>query len=219
MRRHLLRGLFCVLASVLVLFTSVFLAAVAWKQEQTQVGPAPVERNGVHGYAYLDPEHLFWSGEDFNLPTGSKHGPDGPRPWVTGQEDAPRVMLRVTTRSFGWPFRALEYNLKLYWVHVPETYYRGTRETEVHDALVVRLPRSGSPVNVPVGVRGWSAVLDIASYTAALYVGMAAFLIARSVRRRRNGRCRACGYDRGGLVIDTACPECGTAPAAARSAG
>lgn len=39
-------------------------------------------------------------------------------------------------------------------------------------------------------------------------------VVCRTLRRRR-GRCAACGYDRGGLHADAACPECGTRVAVA----
>jgi hypothetical protein len=38
------------------------------------------------------------------------------------------------------------------------------------------------------------------------------FAFARRRARRVKGRCAACGYDRGGLPNDAACPECGKAP-------
>jgi len=37
------------------------------------------------------------------------------------------------------------------------------------------------------------------------------FGFARRRARRAKGRCVACGYDRGGLLNDAVCSECGTA--------
>jgi hypothetical protein len=46
--------------------------------------------------------------------------------------------------------------------------------------------------------------------TAGVLLGMVeGFAFARRRVRRANGRCAGCGYDRGGLAKDAACPECG----------
>ncbi|HYE62533.1 MAG TPA: hypothetical protein VD997_11115, partial [Phycisphaerales bacterium] len=47
-----------------------------------------------------------------------------------------------------------------------------------------------------------------------LYAGVTLGLIegvafTRRRRRRNKGRCPSCGYDRGGIAVDAACPECG----------
>jgi hypothetical protein len=38
------------------------------------------------------------------------------------------------------------------------------------------------------------------------------FAFARRRVRRAKGRCPSCGYDRGGLAKNAACPECGGKP-------
>ncbi|HYE63247.1 MAG TPA: hypothetical protein VD997_14725 [Phycisphaerales bacterium] len=47
-----------------------------------------------------------------------------------------------------------------------------------------------------------------------LYAGVTLGLVegvafTRRRRRRNKGRCPSCGYDRGGIAVDAACPECG----------
>lgn len=38
-----------------------------------------------------------------------------------------------------------------------------------------------------------------------------------SARRRRAGQCSKCGYDRGGLAVESPCPECGAAGSVAEA--
>jgi hypothetical protein len=47
---------------------------------------------------------------------------------------------------------------------------------------------------------------------AAILITIPAWILdARARRRARAGLCRTCHYDRGGLPLDTVCPECGSA--------
>ena len=55
---------------------------------------------------------------------------------------------------------------------------------------------------------------DAALYGAVLASPVLAFRVWRRVRRRRRGRCVACGYDLSGLAPGGACPECGKGVAA-----
>jgi len=48
---------------------------------------------------------------------------------------------------------------------------------------------------------------------AALVVLLLGWPEARAVYRRKCHRCPVCGYERGGLVLDAICPECGAASA------
>jgi len=51
----------------------------------------------------------------------------------------------------------------------------------------------------------------------ALLAGPAGLLLLGvPTRRKQQGACPACGYDRAGLTADTACPECGAGPAGVR---
>jgi hypothetical protein len=45
---------------------------------------------------------------------------------------------------------------------------------------------------------------------AVVFLGLVqGFAFARRRVRRANGRCPSCGYDRAGITMDVACPECG----------
>jgi hypothetical protein len=59
-----------------------------------------------------------------------------------------------------------------------------------------------------------SRVFSLPLWMALAVLGTPCWLgIARAVRagrRRRRGRCAACGYDRRGIAVESACPECGT---------
>ena len=61
----------------------------------------------------------------------------------------------------------------------------------------------------------WSGLLiNIVVYALAWGVLLFALGWVRRARRRANGRCTGCGYDRAGLAPHAACPECGvTSPA------
>ena len=65
---------------------------------------------------------------------------------------------------------------------------------------------------VPIGI-AWGGLAGNASLFALAigitHLGIASIL---RVRRARRGLCSGCGYNRGGLTSDAACPECGSKP-------
>jgi hypothetical protein len=56
--------------------------------------------------------------------------------------------------------------------------------------------------------------INAVAWGMALFVVMRGGALARGAIRRRRGRCPMCGYDRAGLGVGAACPECGRAATA-----
>lgn len=63
------------------------------------------------------------------------------------------------------------------------------------------------------------AMVNTAVYGGAWWVVLFVPGVVRRWRRRRRGRCVACGYDRRGIGVEAVCPECGDHEPAARAAG
>jgi hypothetical protein len=105
----------------------------------------------------------------------------------------------------GWPARAMREVL------LSE---QGNLNALHHSAYFLELPLTdgrGNPVCVTVPMRILPLGFTLNTLLAAgvlLGVGEG-FSFARRRARRAKGRCAACGYDRGGLAGDAACPECG----------
>ncbi|MFO0857474.1 MAG: hypothetical protein U0640_08995 [Phycisphaerales bacterium] len=64
---------------------------------------------------------------------------------------------------------------------------------------VVAVSMNGTAYNIPL----WPFVLISIAATAAAWR-----MDTLAQRRNRQGKCKACGYDRGGLAAGAPCPEC-----------
>ncbi len=82
--------------------------------------------------------------------------------------------------------------------------------------IVQIFPRAS--FGLPFSTMGWTFVPLWIPFLVSAVATLAIWKWPDSaVRRRRSGRCVECGYDRRGLVVGAACPECGAAaPAAAK---
>lgn len=132
----------------------------------------------------------------------------------------------VVDEAVGWPFRSLAYSLKYFRAldesePTPDPLPPGTRSGRVliipvaasalrADALQAWFPHRGYlPTRILwpgflVNTLFWSAVI------ASPFWLRRGFVAWRCFRRRRAGRCSACGYARAGLAADKPCPECGS---------
>jgi hypothetical protein len=69
---------------------------------------------------------------------------------------------------------------------------------------------SGPPrETLPVRILTIAFTLNALLTAGVAFIAMEGTALARRRMRHRKGRCTACGYDRGGLTVDVACPECG----------
>ncbi|MFI4915897.1 MAG: hypothetical protein ACIAS6_05240 [Phycisphaerales bacterium JB060] len=62
-------------------------------------------------------------------------------------------------------------------------------------------------------------LLNTLFYALLLFIAWRGPGVVRRAVRRRRGRCVGCGYDRGGLDADAACPECGAGAGARVATG
>jgi hypothetical protein len=121
------------------------------------------------------------------------------RVWHIFYSEGPGRTLSLT--DFGWPFHSMH----------------GARGSPLYDLIrrstLLRPPSWLLPnercLGLPVTVlpRGFAINTLIA---AGVVLGLVeGFAFARGRVRRAKGRCPSCGYDRKGLAMDAACPECG----------
>lgn len=120
-------------------------------------------------------------------------------------ESAYTLMLR----QWGWPMRSLEYQ----WTHtqpmlVNVWLFKPPAEASLRTGLPVStsITRSPERTHLPLMPVWPGFVVNSLFYAAVAGAILFAPGAVRRARRRRRGRCLACGYDVRGL--DT-CPECG----------
>ncbi|QKK09756.1 MAG: hypothetical protein HND58_17360 [Planctomycetota bacterium] len=123
--------------------------------------------------------------------------------------DNPLGMVQI--EASGWPFRAFWYEFRP--VRSGQSIHgmSASGAIEIRDQSVERpVFRMKYPLVLPVRPLPFGFLANTIFY-ALLFVGLHQFVgWGRRVRRRRRGRCAACGYDLTGL--DGACPECGSEP-------
>jgi hypothetical protein len=71
------------------------------------------------------------------------------------------------------------------------------------------LSAAGEPVYLPFRILPLGFTLNTLLAAGVLLGLSEGFAFARRRVRRAKGRCPACGYDRAGITMDVACPECG----------
>jgi hypothetical protein len=126
----------------------------------------------------------------------------------------------LPVRDAGWPLRSLRSVVRAY--HDPAD-RNGYGPALSYPALPIgELVRRGYPTDrLPawLGARPWRRVplvpqpvgfgVDSVVFAGMWWVGLTAPVALVRRRRRRLGRCAACGYELGGLET---CPECGATP-------
>jgi hypothetical protein len=124
----------------------------------------------------------------------------------------PDRLCWISRTEAGWPMRCW-WGAEGCLARAPATggYTRLTaRAVKAPDAMRTYF----GPEWYPIGIHPLPFIANTLFY-AALPMGVwLAIGPVRRWRRRRAGRCPACGYDRAGLAASAVCPECGHAPAA-----
>lgn len=147
----------------------------------------------------LDPDELVPSWAPLDAPTPQFEAllPDA--------RDADEVALeRRVLHAAGWPCRA-------FWCEGYRAVWIGGRAPDVIDTtwfIHTRTPTSSSVIRrlIPLRPVWWGLALDTAFYATILGGAGWGLGIARRARRRRRGRCAACGHVLHGVAV---CPECG----------
>jgi len=132
--------------------------------------------------------------------------PEGFPRWVPfpafGSPDA--YTSEVRAFGFGWPMLAVRNEL---W-----TEFRAGVQARTLRGVWMEVPQSLSRRPYPTGLCCWPIWPGFAVNTAVFTAFWAGVLLGvpwrRRVRRRRGGRCAACGYDL--RYVGGTCPECGS---------
>jgi len=106
----------------------------------------------------------------------------------------------MNTIEFGIPWRSMRI---AYWGNFQQN-VGGMREV-----LEVPVKSSVNDGLLPAGIIPLGFALNTLLAVGVLLGATEGIAFARRRVRRAKGRCAACGYDRGGLANDAACPECG----------
>jgi len=110
--------------------------------------------------------------------------------------------------GYGWPWRAMRVTME----QLPPA-VRGTPAILDHRIIEGILLKKNttnaySPVVIPTRILWLGFIGNTALAAVVLITAGAAFKTYRTSRRRRKGRCLACGYDLSGQTTP-GCPECG----------
>lgn len=136
---------------------------------------------------------------------------------------AREIWWSVDTVAAGWPFRAFrgaEYEPfqgeteSAPMAMVPDgkggfTLAANMTKPQLRVGLVKFGGASGDKFAVPLEPMARGLAFNVAAFAGAWWMVLFAFGAARRVVRGRRGRCVRCGYDRRGLTLEVACPECG----------
>jgi hypothetical protein len=147
------------------------------------------ERIGVHKSNFLVDEWTF-----FNARAPGAE-PLFPPEW--SRPDQLRGVLSVVVDAYGFPMRSM---------YQSRTEMGGLSPKYGNSFTLQRRPKVR---RVPVGIIPLGFAVDTLATAGVVLVVVESFAFARRRVRRGKGRCPSCGYDRGGLARDAACPECG----------
>ncbi|CAG0966598.1 hypothetical protein PHYC_01018 [Phycisphaerales bacterium] len=156
--------------------------------------------------ASTDPDLLTalpsWGGEIIgsHLPSGAGDWPDFP-----AAPNGTVAIEVVTVWSVGWPRRAMASSFELARPYTrPPVWIR-------HGAISTRWATAvGGTHSLPVHVLWPGFFANTFAFAAAAGLAWRGLIGARSLWRRRRGRCTRCAYPREGLDPLTPCPECGS---------
>jgi hypothetical protein len=119
--------------------------------------------------------------------------------------------LNVSVRRFevGWPLRS-------FWGAVRDIQSAQPRIKSEHKTICCVAPPASwrgllGVTCLPIGIHPLPFIANTLFYAAVPLGGWLVIGPVRRWRRRRAGRCPACGYDRAGLAAGAVCPECGDA--------
>jgi hypothetical protein len=143
-----------------------------------------------------------------------------PAPPIIAEAPAPYWIRSIALTHAGESFKGWQARVAAFGWPLPAVYWLWDWRTETLSGGVVTTPKSGvAPPNpgVPDRAVPWRFIwinlaLDTLLYAATLLLPYALFHTIRRLRRRREGLCPRCAYNRAGLAPSAACPECGTSP-------
>jgi hypothetical protein len=123
--------------------------------------------------------------------------------WFTGSEDFAPEGGVVSMRDYGWPLCSMRHLV------VTTGLFPSSVLVNTSSPCPKWLRPSGECTGFPLRILPLGFTLNTLLAAGVLLGVLEGFAFARRRVRRANGRCVACGYDRGGIAKDAACPECG----------
>lgn len=194
--------------------------------------------DGTRGGHYIREHYALWDRLDFRriifvgtveeLPYYRQNEPPA---WAAVVSlDQREGFEEVVTTAMGWPWRCFRGENWVDWT--PPEPGASLLSFTVQDGTLTAVPPPAWAPENPRGLwvleRGAQRVGEIpflpiwaglagntAVFAAACLVPMVGVGVVRRRLRKRGGKCLGCGYDRRGLAVGAACPECGRGSGAA----
>jgi len=223
MRRRILRTL--VIVMLLGVLTNVLVAAWFVWTAVTHVGVAEtrIKTIGGHDVCWQEGEAvgatcIAWIALFSPDPRFPGSDLAGPPAWSGAHSDEIRLRMakppgeqdlsswRIDL-AYGWPMRSLRGSVTRF------TEPPAHEEHEFGALKPIVFTMSGRVMSeartVPLAPMMPGALVNTLVYGAAWWLMLFLPGAGRRWRRRQHGACLACGYDRRGIGVDAACPECG----------
>lgn len=215
-----------VLASVFGLALTLFF--VYWPasiQDQTVIPQdriVELDISSVRSPEYIRPFAPVLSSAETSEMTFATHWtefdylqPEDDRPaWDPADPDLIPTYVGVTRFYYGWPFRAMHYDLigistEGRWDHMKSYFDRVNTAAGLHVGIETPdwWPAVQKNYRLPVRPRAGGLVLNMLVFMTAWVCIASSVRWVRRSKRRQAGRCAECAYSVQGLA---ACPECGT---------